>query len=221
MVDLRFRRKIKLQQQRRRLAAKARAKKGDYKLTYPIGRKFYLNDVELSVLYKTCEGNEIISMATGIQAGLREFMAVDLFIRASLTAAQIHRLDFEHIDFVRNNLKSRTYHRNVRIRPMDPGLAEHLKRYIREMGIERGPLFSLSGRRLQIKAVIAWWHKTVKKAGLKRCSLYTARHTAAVNIYFDTGSLKMAAKARGVSVVEAKKLYLGLKQEDFDTIYHL
>lgn len=202
-----------------RYLKKARASR--CKMTYPLERRMYLNGAELSVLYSAMEANDLTDKMMGRVKGVRDYMGVDLMIRAALTPTQVARLDLEHISMTRETLVYRTRGGNVQIRDIQEALVEHIKQYVLEANIERGPLFVQGGTRMGRQGIEAMWRRSLKKAGLRQASPRVALHTAAVNIFFQTRSLRQAARAKGISVRRAKQLYCGISREEFETPHYL
>ena len=211
--------KMDLRKKRIRDLKKARASR--CKMTYPLTRNMYFNHAEVAVLYSAMEANDLDDKMMGRTKGVRDYMGVDLMIRAALTTSQVARLDLEHIMLTRKRLVYRTRGGNVQIRDIEEALVEHINQYVTEADIERGPLLVRGGTRMGRQGIEAMWHRSLKKAGLRQASLRAALHTAAVNIFFQTGSLKQAARARGVSLFWAKRLYGNISKDEYETPYYL
>jgi len=210
---------MELRRRKIRYLKKARAARS--KVTYPLARGMYLNHVELSVLYAAMAASDLADKMMGRTKGVRDHMGVDLMIRAALTTTQVARLDLEHVMLTRETLVCRTRGGTVQIRDIQEALIEHIRQYVTEVNIERGPLLVRGGKRMGRQGVAAMWRRSLKKAGMKYASPKVALNTAGVNVFFQTNSLKQAARARGVNLFWAKRLYGGISREEFETPCHL
>ena len=205
---------------KRRIRDLKKARASRCKMTYPLTRNMYLNHAEVAVLYSAMEANDLTDKMMGRTKGVRDYMGVDLMIRAAMTSSQVARLDLEHIILRHKTLICRRGG-SVQRKGIEEALVEHIKQYVVEADIERGPLFVRGGKRMGRQGIEAMWRRSLKKAGLRQASLRAALHTAAVNIFFQTGSLKQAARARGVSLFWAKRLYGNISKDEYETPYYL
>jgi hypothetical protein len=211
----------KMDLRKRRIRDLKKAREARARMSYPLERRMYLNDAEVAVLYSAMEANDLTDRMMGRTKGVRDFMGVDLMIRGTLTSSQVAGLDFEHIILRNETLVCKTRGGNIQRKAIEEGLIEHIRQYIMEVNIERGPLFVRGGKRVGRQGIEAMWRRSLKKAGLRQASHRAALHTAAVNIYFQTGSLRQAARARGIPLWKARKLYAGISREEYETPYYL
>lgn len=211
--------KQSLATRRRRYIAKGR-KMSAPRISYPLNRPFYLNDVELTLLYSSGRSADLIAANLGRRRGSMDYMIMDLLVRGALISTEICRLEKEHIDFDGNIIR---YRRKgvLRRREFDPELIEHIRDYCEQFEIERGHVIIYGGKPLSASSIRKCWDRCLKRAGLSKSFLIAARHTVGVNVYFQTGNLRKAALAAGVSLYFAKCAYRDVKRSDFEENYHL
>jgi integrase/recombinase XerD len=77
-------------------------------------------------------------------------------------------------------------------------ILQHLKEYIADIELKKGPLFVGSRGPLSAQGLQRIWKRSIKLAGLpKELSIHSARHTIAVHLLRKTGNLRQVQKQLG------------------------
>ena len=204
------------------ILAHARNKRIRLTTTYPLERRLYFNAVELDLLYSFMQDRDVRARRLGRKKHIRDYMIMDLLLRATMNPYALCRIDYEHIDLERKTLViPRLGARSVHNFHMSDDLTEHLRQYLTEMEIDRGPLFSYCGKRVKYPSIRQIWFRTIKEANFKYSTPFIAKYTFLVNVYFQTDSLNIASRVCNRPKTICKKLLVGIKKEDYEKVYHL
>lgn len=152
----------------------------------------------LAVIPPTCSRDALLFRLI-FETGMRVGEALNLYVEdVDLT------LDDERIEVLGKGQRRRT------VLLDDPGLVQRLRRYLKQMGYQHGPLFraqkNARGGPLRYQSVQELWDKYCRQAGV-RCSLHQLRHTHATELVNDGVSLATIRKRLGHKNIQTTLRY--------------
>ena len=173
-----------------------------------IDRKKYLDEKEVNLVLKYCEGQSEVGLRKGLIQPVRVWMLVDLALKSGLRVSEMVAIGIGDVDFkhsciqVTRTKKHKTKKKKNKTSeslPVPKDLLDQLKEYIAWTGRTEGPLFMGQRGPWKARAAQQAWLRVMERCGLPKYSIHSARHSCAVHLLRKTGNLRMVQLQLGHS----------------------